>query len=295
MNTRSRLNARAATLSVVAAFSALAPCLTLPAHSASKKQQPQLEIWPGRRVLLVLPITLSADWNADTSLGNAMIPLAQPQLQKAFTATGKFSTTLPYRFDPVLRRGLVEKQISQDDIDALVKSATLDTAKPVVSKLSFDQPVMVAEVTLDELRIGGTALIPTVQIKATGHLYQQGAPDLAIVKSIVVTSHSETGKTPTERLTAAAADAFNDIAAGFAAPPPAFDLPMPVETAPAAGTAAAPAAGTSPAAPAAPAPMNPVATPNSLPIVPGTPFVPAIQAGQPPMGVGAGANLPAGN
>jgi hypothetical protein len=300
MNTRSCLSARAATLGLVAALGAIAPFLTPVAHSAPKQQQ--LEIWPGRRVLLVLPLTVSSNWNADPALGRAIIPLATPELQRELTNTGKFSITLPYRFDPILRRALTEKRVAENDITALLASPSLETSRPVTDKLAFDQPVMVADIKLEELRVGGTPKMPTVQIQASGVLFEQGNPNP--VKKIVVTSRPVMGKTPSERLSGAARAAFAEIAAEFVAAPPAFDLPMPEAppepVAPAAG-AAGTTSGTSAAAgvPAGaaparmpmtpPAPMGSVATPNGLPVAPGMPFVPQLPAGQPPLGVGAGA------
>lgn len=296
MNTRSRLQTRAAIIAMIAALGAASPFLTPPAHSARKKA-PQLEIWPGRRVLLVLPLTPSTNWNADPALGRAIVPLTNQELQRELTETGKFSITLPYRFDPILRRALVEKRVAENDISALIATPTLETARPVIDKLAFEQPVMFADIKLEELRVGGTPKEPTVQIQASGRLFEQGNPNP--VKSVVITSNPQTGKTPSERLRAAASDAFSQIAAEFVAAPPAFELPIPVAPVEEAPVAGAPATGAAtggatvgtPGAPAPaprPAPMSPVAKPNAIPSAPGAPLVPQLPAGQPPLGVGAG-------
>jgi hypothetical protein len=292
MKLRHRLSSRAATIVLVAALGATAPFLTNTAHSAPKRE---LEIWPGRRVVLVLPIGVAPTWNSDPALGRAIVPLAQPQLQKALYNTGKFSTTLPYRFDPVLRRGLTEKRIAENDLTALLSSPSLITSRPVVDKLMFDQPVMTADVQLQEVRVGGTPKAPTVQLQVSGSLYEQGNPKP--VKSITVTSEPVRGRTPSERLAAAADLAFMEIAREFVEPPPAFELPVPVAPAPTtkptrpgsapvtpARTPTTPAMGAVPPA----VPDIPMSPPNSLSPAPGVPFVPQLPPAQPPLGIAAG-------
>lgn len=304
---------RAATFALVAALGAFAPLLTPQLQAAPK---PQLQIWPDRRVLLVLPIQISPTWNADAQLGQAILPLAQPQLQQAFAATGKFSVTLPYRFDPVLRRGLTEKQLAENDIKTMLSAPTLVNSRPVIDKLNFEQPIMTTEVFLEELTIGGDSKKPTVQLQVSGKLYEQGNPNP--IRSETFRSRAMVGKTPSDRLNAAAKDAFSGLAAIFVEPPAAFDLPAPIEAAPRAQSgskntaplAGIPAGGTpmaessasgSPAtnggnspAPMAPAPLPSTATPNTLPATPGAPLVPQLPASEPPLGVTAGENTAAG-
>ncbi|PQV62733.1 hypothetical protein B1R32_12318 [Abditibacterium utsteinense] len=305
MKHRFALSPRAATFVLVAALGASTPFLTSPLQAAPKKEQ--LQIWPGRRVLLVLPVAVSPTWNADAQLGRAILPLAQPQLQKALYDTGKFSTTLPYRFDPVLRRGLTEKQIAENDITALLADPSLTTSRPVIDKLNFDQPVMTTEIFLEELTIGGTAKLPTVQIRASGKLYEQGNPDP--IKTVSIRSNAVSGKTPSDRLIGATGQAFREIAAAFVEPPAAFDLPLPIESvtskdkagrpttqgSPANGSATGSnAAGTNSAPMALPAPLPSIAPPNSLSSAPGAPFVPQLPAAQPPLGVTAGEDTTVG-
>ncbi|HEX8464411.1 MAG TPA: hypothetical protein VF627_07315 [Abditibacterium sp.] len=313
MKLRFRLPSRAATLIVVAALGASAPFLTQPARTAPKKV---LEIWPGRRVLFVLPLSVSANWNSDPALGTAILPLAQPELERALLRTGKFSLTLPYRFDPVLRRGLTEKRLVETEVSALLAAPSVESASPIVSKLIFDQPVMMAQIKLEEVRVGGTAELPTVQIQASGTLFQQQFDDKGVgsvqqVKTITATSAPSGGRTPSDRLALATSRAFDEIAAAFVAPPAAFDLPTPIPPTPAPTTAAtasaatasgttsgaAPGAGatapgtpgTTPGAAAArtPAP-RPVGPPTPLSPAPGVPFVPQLPAGTPPLGIAVG-------
>lgn len=240
-------------------------------------------------------------------LGRAIVLLAEPELQKALIGTGKFSPTLPYRFDPILRRGVKENQLTEEDITALLASPSLATSQPVLDKLTFDQPAMTTEIFLEELTIGGTPKQPTVQIRASGKLYQQGNPNA--IKTVSVRSDALKGKTPSDRLTAAAGQAFREIAAAFVEPPAAFDLPLPVVPVTVKGKkgsastskpVAEPMAGEVPgnmssAIPAetiaAPASI-PTAAPQILPTAPGAPLVPQLSAGAPPLGVtGEGATV----
>lgn len=316
MKYRLSSSTRAATLTLVAALGAGAPFFSSVAHAAPK---PRLEIWPDRRVLLVLPLQVAPTWNADPQLGKAILPLAQPQLQQALTNTGKFSVTLPYRFDPVLRRGLTEKQLAENDITTLLSTPTLANSRPVIDKLNFAQPAMTTEVFLEELTIGGDSKKPTVQLQVSGKLYEQGNPNP--IKSETYRSKPAGGKTPSDRLIAAARDAFNGLAMIYVEPPAAFDLPAPPASVEAkvstngkkgngknampasnaaektnsspnsSGNAAGTAAGNATPMPMeAPAPLPSTATPNALPNTPGAPLVPQLPAAQPPLGVTAGAD-----
>ena len=196
------------------------PALT-PAAQAKPKQM--LELWPGQRVLLVLPLMIGPDWNGGPELAEAVKPLVRPYVQSALSDTGKFSITLPYRFDPILRRAVVENRISQDIITPFVNTPTLATAQPVFSQLKFEQVPMVAEIQLEEIRVGGTPKTPTVQLQMSGKLYEIGGS--APFRTVVVTSDAMPGRTPEERLQKAAANGAQQIAAFFVKPPESFQLP----------------------------------------------------------------------
>ena len=263
----------------------------------SKTNVATLQIWPGQRVLMVLPLTLGADWNESPELGNALLPLAKPELQKALVDTGKFSLTLPYVFDPILRRAVVERAISDTDVTGYVQEPSLTSAAPIVANLRFAQPTMATVVTLDELRIGGTQDAPTVQLKVSGRLYQSSPdqPDLgAPFRSISITSKPVGGKTPEGRVRGAAMEAFSELAAAFVEPPVSFSLPLPLgknamsPTTPAhPGDDNAMNGAMNPAMPPAPNPMMPAMPPsagNSNPsIAPGL----GLPAGTPPLGIDA--------
>lgn len=307
MNLRPRFLSRSTTLFWVAACGATAPLLTTPTLAAPKTKvaPPRLtSAWPGRRVLLVLPVTPSATWAGNPELGRAVGPLVQTELLQALSATGKFSPTVPHRFNPLLQRGLVEKRLAETDITPFVATPTLETARTIVDKLSFEQPLMIADVRLEELITGGTPNAPTVLLRVSGKLYEQGKPEP--VESIEVISRPSGGKTPEARINAAAQQAFRELANGFVMSPivPEFSALLPpapqagragsrptnptlpgampgmTNTMPAATPGAMPT--TAPSTPAA------IATPNRIAPTPGTPTVPQLPAPVPPLGVTAG-------
>ena len=286
--------ARRAALLAVGALGLSAGLTCLPALMPSAQAKPKqvLELWPGQRVLLVLPLTIGPDWNGGPELAEAVKPLVRYDLQRAFTDTNKFSLTLPYRFDPILRRAVVENRISQDIITPFIDSPSLATAEPVFTKLKFEQVPMVTQVQLEELRVGGTTKTPTLQMQVSAKLYEIGGS--APFRSIVVTSNSVEGRTPEERLQKAAADAFNQIAAYFVKAPDSFQLPASLTAERDAATAKEQAAkgmmknGKSTPSIGA---MAPPASPNDVNgMAPrtGAAMIPVLPAGDPPLGIEPG-------
>ena len=200
------------------------PALISPAQAAPVAKN-VLEIWPGQRVLLILPITIGPDWNGGAELGQATTALVRPDLQQALSQTGKFSTISPYRFDPILRRAVADSRLSDDVITPFVDAPTLETAAPVFAELNFDQVPMATQVQLEELRVGGTDKKPTLQMQISAKLYEIGAQGGTQTRSIVVTSDAVEGRTPEDRLRNAAANAFTQIADYFVKAPDSFQLP----------------------------------------------------------------------
>ena len=282
--------ARRAALLAVGALSLSAGLTCLPALMPSAQAKPKqvLEIWPGQRVLLVLPLTVGPDWNGGPELAEAVKPLVRPSLQQALTDTGKFSITLPYRFDPILRRAVVENRISQDIITPFIDAPSLQTAQPVFTQLRFDQVPMVTQVQLEELRVGGTTQKPTLQMQVSAKLYEIGNGNP--FRSIVVTSDPAEGRTPEARLQNAAADAFEQIAEYFVKAPDSFQLPASLIAENNAATAGGNAQNANPVAPTKP--VAPVATPSVRPngVAPrrGAAMIPVLPAGEPPLGIAAG-------
>ena len=203
---------------------ALGPALMSPVQAAPMAKN-VLEIWPGQRVLLILPLTVGPDWNGGAELGRATTALVRPDLQQALAQTGKFSTTSPYRFDPILRRAVVESRLSDDVVTPFVDAPSLETAAPVFAQLKFDQVPMATQVQLEELRVGGTENRPTLQMQVSAKLYEIGAEGGTQTRSIVVTSDAVEGRTPEDRLRNAAANAFTQIADYFVKAPDSFQLP----------------------------------------------------------------------
>ena len=271
----------------------LTPVFSPPAQAAPKK--PALELWPGQRVLLVLPLTVGSDWNGGPELADALKPLVRPALQQALTDTDKFSITLPYRFDPILRRAVAENRISQDTITPFLDTPSLETAQPVFSQLKFEQVPMVTQVQLEEIRVGGTAKKPTAQLQVSAQLYEVGGS--GPFRTVVVTSNPAEGRTPEERLLNASTDAFEQIAAFFVKAPDSFQLPAsldivadsaPVAPGRAGATSATGAPNMAPIV-AAPAPKMDSTKPNAMAPQAGMSVIPRLPVGEPPLGVEPGA------
>lgn len=271
------------------------PTLMPTAQAAPKMKKSALEIWPGQRVLLVLPITIGPNWNGGPELAEAVKPLVRSRLQSALTDTGKFSVTLPYRFDPILRRAVSDNLISDDIVAPFVSAPSRATAEPIFSKLKFEQVPMITQVQLEELRVGGTTQKPTLQLQVSAQLYEIGGG--GPVNSIVITSNPAEGATPEARLQNASADAFHQVAAFFVKPPTSFELPASLTDARKDemdkeqmgkdkmgmdkmgkdkmgmdGKNKTPA----------------MATPNAMAPQAGMPMIPVLPAGEPPLGIDAG-------
>ncbi len=260
----------------------LSPAL-MPSAQAKPKQM--LELWPGQRVLLVLPLQIGPDWNGGPELAEAVKPLVRPYVQQALTDTGKFSITLPYRFDPILQRAAVENRISPDIITPFLEAPSLASAQPVFTNLKFEQVPMVAEIQLEEIRVGGTAKKPTAQVQMSGKLYEIGGS--GPFRSVVVTSDAMEGRTPEARLQAAASNASRQIAALFVQAPDTFKLPdsLQIKEDPQPATGAD---NKTPAPPKAMTPTTPAMQPNGTAPRNGLSPIPVLPPTTPPLGVDPG-------
>ena len=291
---------RCGAMLALSALSLSAGALLLPAiapasaPAAQAAPRPKLEIWPGQRVLLVLPLTIGPDWNGGPELAEALKPIMKPILQRELTDTDKFSVTLPYRFDPILRRATAENRISQDIITPFLEDPSLETAQPVFTNLKFEQVPMVTQVQLEELRVGGTPKKPTLQLQASAKLYEVGGS--GPFRSIVVTSNPAEGKTPEARLQNAAADAFGQIAEFFVKPPETFQLPASLQVVAEPEMTDADgkmddtkgmANGKAPIVPA-PKPQVSTAAPNAMAPKPGINAIPQLPPTEPPLGIKPG-------
>lgn len=257
---------------------------SVPSAQAAKVVTPILEVWPGQRVVMVLPLQVGADWKPSPELTDAILPLMRPQLLRALSDTGKFSVTVPYRLDPILRRAVLDSRVPQETITALIDTPSLANAQSVLSKLTFNQAPMVAELQLEDLRVGGTPQKPTVALQVSGKLYEVGGS--GPFRSVVYTSRSFGGKTPEARLQAAADDAFRYIAREFVKPPESFQLALNAATSPApAMDKMAPPKTATPPATSAPKTMPSTAPPTPAPAPLKGTLIPTLPPAQPPLGL----------
>jgi hypothetical protein len=156
------------------ALSALCAALpvVLPQPAQAKPIMDTSEVWPGRRVVLVLPLQLSDNWNADPQWGQRLLRPSEHLLRRALEATGKFSVIQTYQFDPVLQRALQDKLIEKSQLDAMVETPTLQTASGILDKLGFPLKPLIADFRLEEVRSSGDAKAPSVQVQVLGKLYE---------------------------------------------------------------------------------------------------------------------------
>lgn len=251
-----------------------------------------LEAWRGQRVLMLLPLQLGEAFNVDRAFGTALLPEAEQSLQTMLQQTGKFSVMEPHRFNPVLQRALAEKAITNPELTALVNTPTLENARVVLAKISFDRPAMIAQFVVEEVRLGGTAKNTSVQAQVSGRLYEMGNPQA--LKTTVITSNSQRGKNVTASTLAALDDSFRRSVAEFVAPIEEIQLalPAPVEPAPAPAPAPVPAEpAPAPAEPVVEAPPSNVTLPGDVSMIGassrGVPAsgVPQLPSATPPLGI----------
>ncbi|MDQ3814002.1 MAG: hypothetical protein M3347_08625, partial [Armatimonadota bacterium] len=139
--------------------------VALPATRAVAEQNvvPVLESWPGYRVVMLLPLRVGEGWNADPAYNNLILAQAENRLRTAMTATKKFSVIQPYRFSPLFQRAVIEKRLTQDQVNQLVENPTVENAAGVLEKLGFDYPPLIADFRLEEVR----ATVPTPRSTST--------------------------------------------------------------------------------------------------------------------------------
>ena len=113
----------------------------------------ELEPWPGRRVVLLLPLQLGVGFNANREFGNLILPRAEAELANALEATGKFSVLRIHRFSPLVQRGLFEKRVTEEQVrNVTTDPVSIDSAMAFLSQYTFDQAPMVADFRLEEVR-----------------------------------------------------------------------------------------------------------------------------------------------
>lgn len=189
------------------------------------------EVWPGRRLVMLLPLQLSDNWNADVRWGQTLLRPSEAQLRKALEGTGKFSVVQPYRFDPILQRALLDKRIAKDQIEDLVTNPSLQSASSILANLGFELTPMIADFRLEEVRASGSEKAPTIQVQVLGKLYPLNSQEADQTK--VFTSDPERYRVSQfDTVINAATNAFQMVAAEFVKPITEAVLPR-VEPAPA--------------------------------------------------------------
>ncbi|HEX8832831.1 MAG TPA: hypothetical protein VF719_01460 [Abditibacteriaceae bacterium] len=244
-----------------------------------------LEPWRGQRVLLLLPLQLGEGWNVDRAFGTALLPDAEQALQDMLQKTGKFSVIEPHRFNPILQRATQEKRITTDQLTTLVTTPTLENARIVLSKIAFDQPPMIAQFVLEEMRFSGADKNAKVQLQVSGRLYELGNP--VAIKSTVITSNAQNASRVSVGTLAAANDAFARSIAEFVAPIPEIQVVPPAPVAP------TPVVTPTPVVPVPVVPVAPVVTvplPGDVAIAGSSSrnpsdLVPQLPAPMPPLGI----------
>ncbi len=175
------------------------------------------EVWPGRRLVMLLPLQLSDNWNADVRWGQTLLRPCEAQLRKALENTGKFSVVQPYRFDPILQRALLDKRIAKDQVEDLVTNPSLQSASSILGNLGFELTPMIAEFRLEEVRASGSEKAPSIQVQVLGKLYPLNSQEADQTK--VFTSDPEPYRVSQfDTVINAATNAFRMVSAEFVKP-----------------------------------------------------------------------------
>lgn len=237
----------------------------------------------GKRVVLILPIQTSADWTANPTFTANLKQRASTVLRDAMLNTGQFSLIEVSRFNPVLQRGVIDEQYSQEDLDGFVADPTPDNARNILSKINFDrapklpftQAPLIAQVTLDTYPTKPGS--QTVQV--TGTLYEMGESGNTVFRTKTVVApltaqrpmmmQTENRNQSRQKMTApvvyrtsdlllnALNNSFSQIANDFARPLRAAEAPF-------LAIPEGPTLGATPTT-AAPPPVNATAAPQPIP------------------------------
>ena len=194
------------------------------------------EPWYGKRPLLLLPLQYDAGFNVDQKQFQSLLTYAEQAIQAELMQTGKFSVFQINDHSPALMRAVLDEKVTQDQLDTLVKSPTLENANTVLTAMQFDTPPLIAIFSLGKITTyslppkGRKPQAPIVQAQVTGKLYDLN--NTTPIKSVVITSDmkpkNEMGFWPNDRILLAIDNAAGQIAERFVAPPAPLNLPVPV-------------------------------------------------------------------
>lgn len=200
-----------------------------------------IEAWQGQRPLLLLPVKYGSDFNLNKDEFSAVHTYAEQAVRRGLTDTGKLAVFRPGKHAPTLMRAVQDEKITQDQMDTLVKSPTVQNADAVLSLMEFDAAPLIAEFTLGKVtsytlptrrgKVDEDAPQPTaVQVEVTGNLYEVGHTDKPI-KTITTTSELDPviqqDYRPEDRVLLAISDATDQIARQFVLPSDPLSLPEP--------------------------------------------------------------------
>jgi hypothetical protein len=194
------------------------------------------EPWFGKRPLLLLPLQYGPDFNVDQKQFETLMTYAEQAIQADLMSTGKFSVFQINDHSPALMRAVLDEKVTQDQLDTLAKSPTLENANTVLSAMQFDTPPMIAIFSLGKITTyslppkRNKPQAPIVQAQVTGKLYDMN--NTTAIKSVVMTSDmkpkNEMGFWPNDRILLAIDNAAAQIAERFITPPAPLNLPVPV-------------------------------------------------------------------
>lgn len=194
------------------------------------------EPWFGQRPLLFLPLQYDSDFNIDQKQFDSLLTYAEQAIQANLMETEKFSVFQINDHSPALMRAVLDEKVTQDQLDTLVKSPTLDNANTVLAAMQFDTPPLITIFSLGKITTyslppkGKKVQAPIVQAEVIGKLYELG--NSTPIKSITMTSdlkpRNQMGFWPNDRILMAIDNAAGQIADRFVAPPAPLNLPAPM-------------------------------------------------------------------
>lgn len=238
-------------LGLIALFSSLAVAGAAPTRTTASQDGAVFgrEPWPAQRVVIIMPIQLGPGWNLNREQALPILPTAEQKFQQALQRTGKFSTTQLHRYNPIFLRGIQDKILTREQVDAIVAKPTLEEVQRALSLMRFEQPPLIADIALDEVTVEASPTAPALRSQVTGRLFEANNP--VAIRTISVTSDPtplyvarKKGKetvmvrrSTEDRIIAAADNAFNQVARGFVQPIASLELPEPVAPVPVPATA----------------------------------------------------------
>ncbi len=214
----------------------LVPAETAEARPARNRvvAAPVPQAWPGKRVLLVLPLRTGENWKANPEFTQAFLPQAQTALREALGRTNKFSLLEVRRFNAVLTRAVQDGAATNDDLNSLLSQPTVPAASVFLAKTSFNRaplqsfsvPATIGSFVLESVEQTSAGL----RLKVTGRMYEPGSLTAmrALSATVTVPTAATEATLRTPSLTAATVG-FDRVLMEFVRYPTEREIPiMPV-------------------------------------------------------------------